>query len=145
MNARRGTSDYSKLCRQDEDAVVRHDQISIIVADNRDSNRRGLRALLSFEPRIMIAGEASNGKEAIQQVDRKHPDLVLMDVHMPVMDGLKATQEIKSSWPAVKVVLYSVNPGYEQEARLAGADYFLVKGSPTITPSEIILSFFPSN
>ena len=68
-----------------------------------------------------------------------------MDVHMPVMDGLKAAQEIKTSWPNVKIVLYSVNPGYEQEARLAGADYFLVKGSPTITPSEIILSFFPTN
>ena len=93
----------------------------------------------------MIAGEATNGKEALQLVGGKHPDLVLMDVHMPVMDGLQATEEIKAAWPLVKVVLYSVNPGYEQAARLAGADYFLVKGSPAVTPSDIILSFFPAN
>jgi DNA-binding NarL/FixJ family response regulator len=62
---------------------------------------------------------------------------------MPVLDGIKATQIIKSAWPAVKVIVYTVFPGYQEEAYRAGADYFLIKGCPGITPTQIILSFFP--
>jgi DNA-binding NarL/FixJ family response regulator len=123
---------------------VDSDEIRIIVVDNRASNRRGLKALLAFEPRIMIVGEAADGEEAVQLVGKDQPDLVLMDIHMPVMDGFKATQMIKSTWPKVKVVLYSVYPGYKEEATLAGADYFMIKGSPGATLPETILSFFPS-
>jgi DNA-binding NarL/FixJ family response regulator len=123
---------------------VGSDEIRIIVVDNRASNRRGLKALLAFEPRIMIVGEAADGEEAVQLVDKDQPDLVLMDIHMPVMDGFKATQMIKSAWPKVKVVLYSVYPGYKEEATLAGADYFMIKGSSGATLPETILSFFPS-
>jgi DNA-binding NarL/FixJ family response regulator len=122
---------------------VKNDEIRMIVVDNRDSNRRGLKALLAFEPSIVIIGEAADGAEAIQLVSNDRPDLVLMDIHMPVLDGLEATRRIKSTWPAVKVVLYSVNPSYRQEATLAGADGFMIKGGPGVTPSEIILSFFP--
>ena len=119
------------------------DEIRIIVVDNRASNRRGLKAVLAFEPRITVVGEAADGKEAVQLISKDHPDLVLMDIQMPVMDGLKATEMIKSSWPGIKVVLYSVYPGYQQEASLAGADYFMIKGSPGTTLPETILSLFP--
>jgi YesN/AraC family two-component response regulator len=122
---------------------MKNDAIKIILADNRASNRRGLKALLAFEPRIEIIGEAGNGKEAVELTDASPPDLVLMDIHMPVLDGLGATQAIKSAHPDVRVVLYSVYPGYEQESILAGADCFLVKGNPNANPTEIILSFFP--
>ena len=91
----------------------------------------------------MIVGEAADGTEAVQLVGKDQPDLVLMDIHMPVMDGLKATQKIKASCPDVKVVLYSVYPGYQEEATQAGADYFMIKGSPDTPLSETILSFFP--
>jgi DNA-binding NarL/FixJ family response regulator len=127
----------------DKDVVVEHDEIRIIVVDNRASNRRGLKALLAFEPRIVIVGEAADGTQAVHLVGMDQPDLVLMDIHMPVMDGLKATQMIKASWPNVKVVLYSVYPGYQEEARLAGADYFMIKGNPDTPLPETILSFFP--
>ena len=119
------------------------DAIRIIIADNRASNRRGLKALLAFEPRIAIIGEASDGKEAVDLVGKEPPHLVLMDIQMPVMDGLKATQKIKSAWPEVKVILYTMYPGYEKEAKLAGADYFLIKGSLEASPTQIILAFFP--
>jgi DNA-binding NarL/FixJ family response regulator len=127
----------------DKDEVVESDEIRIIVVDNRASNRRGLKAVLAFEPRISIVGEAADGTEAVQLVGKDQPDLVLMDIHMPGMDGLKATQKIKATWPVVKVVLYSVYPNYQEEARLAGADCFLIKGNPDTPLPETILSFFP--
>jgi DNA-binding NarL/FixJ family response regulator len=131
------------LIPYDKDALVAGDKIKIILADNRASNRRGLKALLAFEPRISVIGEASDGREALQLVTLEHPDLVLMDIQMPHMDGLHAARQIKSSWPDVKVILYTMYPGYEEEAMQAGADYFMIKGSPGEIPSEIILSFFP--
>ena len=122
---------------------MKSDKIKVLLADNRASNRRGLKALLSFEPGIVVIGEAADGREAIQLVDKKKPDVVLMDVQMPVMDGLKATEKIKSKWPKVKVILYTMYPGYEEDAKLAGADYFLIKGTPGATQVHIIQSFFP--
>jgi DNA-binding NarL/FixJ family response regulator len=118
-------------------------EISVIIADDQIATRRALKALLAFEPRIVVIGEAANGREAIQLVGEKQPDLLLIDVHMPVLDGLKATQKIKSVWPDVKVVVYTMFPGYQEEAYRAGADYFLIKGSPGVSPPQIILSFFP--
>ena len=117
--------------------------IKVILADDLASTRRALKALLAFEERIVILGEASNGVEAIELVGEKKPDLVLMDVQMPVMDGLIATHEIKSNWPEVKVVIYTLFPGYQEEAYQAGADYFLIKGCSGVSPTQIILSFFP--
>jgi DNA-binding NarL/FixJ family response regulator len=124
-------------------AGVENGEINVIIADDEASTRRALKALLEFEPRIVISGEASNGKDAVRLVGERQPDLVLMDVHMPVEDGLQATREIKAAWPAVKVVVYTMFPNHSQEAYAAGADYFLIKGSPGLSPSEIILSFFP--
>jgi DNA-binding NarL/FixJ family response regulator len=65
-----------------------------------------------------------------------------MDVHMPVLDGVQATAKIKNTWPHVKVVLYSIHPDYEHEVDQSGADYFMIKGSPEVSPAEVILSFF---
>jgi DNA-binding NarL/FixJ family response regulator len=129
----------------DRGTTVNNDEIKVIIADDLRSTRRALKAVLAFEPRILILGESANGEDAIQLVGEKQPDLVLMDVHMPVLDGIKATQIIKTSWPYIKVVVYTVFPGYQEEAYRAGADYFLIKGGPGITPAQIILSFFPLN
>jgi DNA-binding NarL/FixJ family response regulator len=122
---------------------VEDHKIRVIISDDQVSTRRALSAVLVFEPRIVIIGEAGNGNEAIRLVGELKPDLVLMDVQMPVMDGLKATQQIKSQWPEIKVVVYTMFPGYQAEAYQSGADYFLIKGSLGLTPSQIILSFFP--
>jgi len=122
---------------------VKSDEIRVIIADNRASTRRGLKALLAFEPRIVIVGEAANGEDAIHLVGEKQPDVVVMDVHMPVMDGLQATRKIKSTWPDVKVIVYTMYPGYDEETRQVRADYFLIKGDAKIAPAQIILSFFP--
>jgi DNA-binding NarL/FixJ family response regulator len=133
---------WVKTLKNDGVAVI-IEEIRIIIADDQASTRRALKALLAFEPRISIVGEAGNGKEAIQLVGERQPDLILMDVHMPVLDGLKATQTIKSAWPQIKVIVYTMFPGYQEEAYRAGADYFLIKGSPGVTPAQIICSLFP--
>ena len=117
--------------------------IRVILVDDLASTRRALKALFAFESRIEIIGEASDGVEALQLVEHKQPDLVLMDVRMPVMDGLKATEKIKAAWPHIRVVLYTMFPGYQEEAYRAGADFFLIKGCSGVTPSHVILSFFP--
>jgi DNA-binding NarL/FixJ family response regulator len=122
---------------------VDDNKIKVIIVDDQASTRRALMALFIYEPRIEIIGEAGNGSEAVKLVGEKKPDLVLIDVQMPVMDGLTATQKIKALFPDIKVVVYTMFPGYQAEAYQAGADYFLIKGSLGFTPSQIILSFFP--
>ncbi len=117
--------------------------IRVIIADDQIATRRALKALFIFEPRIEIIGEACNGAEAIRLVGEMQPDLVLMDVEMPVMDGLKATQKIKADWPDVKVVVFTIYSTYREEAYRVGADYFMIKGSSDLSPSQRILSFFP--
>jgi DNA-binding NarL/FixJ family response regulator len=117
--------------------------IRVILVDDLASTRRALKALFAFESRIEIIGEASNGEEALQLVEDKQPDLVLMDVRMPVMDGLIATGKIKAAWPDIRIVLYTMFPDYQEQAYQAGADFFLIKGCAGVTPSHVILSFFP--
>lgn len=101
----------------------------LIVEDNSRA-RRALKALISQQSEVQVTAEAANGREAIQTINGQIPDLVLMDVRMPVMNGLDATRVIKSKWPQVKVVILSMYPDYQPEAMQAGADAFLVKGSP---------------
>ncbi len=110
--------------------------VRIIIADDQRPARLGLQALISLIPRIEIVGEASNGEEAIALVAAEQPDVVVMDIEMPVMDGLAATQAIKQQWPAVRVVAMTVDPKYRAAAIAAGADTFLLKGAD----SDVLLN-----
>jgi DNA-binding NarL/FixJ family response regulator len=123
--------------------TVTGNKIRIILADDQVSTRRALKALFTYEPRIEVIGEVGDGKEAFRLVGELQPDLILLDVKMPSMDGIEATQRIKSAWPMVKIVVYTLYPDFQQEAYLAGADYFLIKGSQGFSPSQVILSLFP--
>jgi DNA-binding NarL/FixJ family response regulator len=100
----------------------------VLVADDQRPTRQGLRALLAFMPDVQWVGEAADGCEAVVLVAQQRPDVVLMDVRMPVMDGLEATRRIKSRQPGVKVIMLSMYAEYQTEALAAGADTFLVKG-----------------
>jgi len=104
------------------------ERIRLLIADDRPRSRHGMRALLTTWPRFDIVGEATDGQEAIRLVEQCQPDVVLIDVRMPLLDGLAATRLIKSRWPAVRVVVLSLYPFYRAEALAAGADAFLVKG-----------------
>jgi DNA-binding NarL/FixJ family response regulator len=105
-------------------------QTRVLIADDRARSRSGMRALLDLQPEIEVVGEAADGRETVRLVEERQPDVVLMDVKMPVMDGLEATRRIKEQWPEVRVVLLTIHPGYRAEALAAGADAFLVKGCP---------------
>lgn len=118
-------------------------QIDVLIADDQLKTRRGLRALLRFDAFINLIWEARDGETAMKIVSEVKPDLVIMDVQMPVLDGIEATRGIKKSWPGVKVVVFSMYPYYKQEALAAGADYFLVKGEKKHSIQEVIHSLFP--
>jgi DNA-binding NarL/FixJ family response regulator len=103
-------------------------RIRALIVDDRPRSRQGLRALLVTWSEIEVVGEASNGAEALQLVERLRPDVVLMDARMPVMDGLEATRRIRCRWPQINVIVLTMYPDYRQRALAAGACTFLVKG-----------------
>lgn len=73
-------------------------------------------------------GEAADGRQAVDMVAQCRPDVVLMDVRMPAMDGLESTRVIKGRWPEIRVVILTLYDGHRADAMAAGADGFLVKG-----------------
>jgi DNA-binding NarL/FixJ family response regulator len=103
----------------------------VLIADDMRPTRQGLHALLAVMPDVECVGEAVNGQEAVDLVTERRPDVVLMDVHMPVMDGLEATRLIKSQRPEVRVIMLTMYAEYQIEALAAGADIFLDKGGPS--------------
>ena len=112
---------------------------NIMVVEDNSRARCALAAYISLQDGIQIAAEASNGLEAISKIKRSPPDIVLMDMQMPVMDGLEATKIIKKRWPWVKVIVLTMYQHYQPEAFSAGADAFLVKGCPV---TELISTIF---
>ncbi len=100
----------------------------LIIADDSPHARHGERAVLSIQPGIEVVGEAADGEEAIRLVQSVQPDGVILDIRMPVMNGLQATRLIKRRWPGIKVVVLSLYASYREEALATGADAFLVKG-----------------
>src|SRR5215218_690000 len=104
----------------------------LLLADDHELVRAGLRHMLSREQDLEVVGEATNGLEAVELCRRLKPDLVLMDVRMPQMDGLKAMRTIKAEQPEVCVLVVSTyeNPEYMFEALKAGAAGYVLKSSP---------------
>ena len=104
--------------------------IRVLLVDDHTILREGVRALLANEPEIVVVGEAGDGQEALDKVESLHPDIVLMDMVMPRMNGLEATGHIKRQHPEVKVLILSMydDDEYVQQVIQAGASGYLLKG-----------------
>ena len=105
------------------------EKIRVMIVDDVSETRENVRKLLQFESDVEVVGVARTGKEAIQVSQDLHPDVVLMDINMPDMDGISATEAIRAKQPAVQVVILSVqgDQNYMRRAMLAGARDFLTK------------------
>jgi len=104
--------------------------IRVLLVDDHTILREGVRALLAGEPEIVVVGEAADGQEAVEKVDKLLPDIVLMDMVMPRMNGLEATSRIKQKHDDVKVLILSMydDDEYVQQVIQAGASGYVLKG-----------------
>jgi DNA-binding NarL/FixJ family response regulator len=109
---------------------------SVLIADDQALVRVGLRKILEAEPNTTVAGEAADGEEAIAEARRLRPDLVLMDIRMPVLDGIEATRRIVRARPATRVLMLTTFglDSYVYDSLRAGASGFMLKDAP---PEEI--------
>ena len=111
--------------------------IRFLIADDHELVRRGLRGMLEREPDFEVVGEARDGREAVELCRSLSPNLVLMDMRMPGMDGLSATSTIKKEHPEIGVVMVTMheNRDYIHEALRAGAAGYILKDA---TRDELI-------
>ncbi len=105
------------------------ERIRVLLADDHAIVRRGIRALMATEPNLEVVGEAENGRVAVEEAKRVRPDVVLMDLEMPEMDGIEATRRIMAEQPEAKVVVLTSFATDEKvfPAIKAGAKGYLLK------------------
>lgn len=102
--------------------------IRLLIADDNAATRAATIALLQTSAQAVAIWEAANGEEAVQLAESIQPDVILMDVQMPKLDGIQATRRIKQCWPAIRIVVLTMYLNYQAAALAAGADAFLLKG-----------------
>jgi DNA-binding NarL/FixJ family response regulator len=107
--------------------------ISLLLVDDQNLIRQGLKALLELEPDLVVVGEAENGAIAIDRVQELQPNVVLMDIRMPVMDGVTATKEICQQFPDVNILVLTTfdDDTYVTTAIKNGAKGYLLKDTPS--------------
>ncbi len=111
--------------------------VQVILADDHTMVRKGLRALLDEAGHIEVVAEAQNGHDVLELVDELHPDVVVMDISMPQLNGLEATRRLRASYPETKVVILTMHldEEYILQSLHAGAHGYLVKQS---APKELV-------
>ena len=106
--------------------------VKVLIVDDARQVREELETVLTLTTGIEVVGQAANGLEAVQLTKTLHPDVVLLDLEMPVLDGYEAARKIRTHCPCVYLVALTVH-GYEEaryKALQAGVDIFMVKGAP---------------
>jgi len=107
--------------------------IKLLLVDDRDSFREGLATLLATEPDLEIVGQADNGNTAIALTEKLQPDVILMDIQMPICDGVTATREIVARYPWMRILVLTTfdDDEYIGQSLQAGAKGYLLKRKPT--------------
>ncbi len=110
---------------------VHMEKISLFIVDDSPGLRNIIKEILEKDPDMKIAGEAADGLEAVTNIKSSNPDLVLMDIWMPKMNGLAATRQLKQEMPELKIIVLTIfdSPEYREAARKSGANGFLRKSS----------------
>ena len=118
--------------------------IQLLLADDQSLVREGLSSLLSAQPDLEVVGQAENGRQAIDLVRTLRPDVVLMDIRMPVMDGVAATQILQRDFPDVKVLILTTfaDDDYLRQALRCGARGYLLKDTPATELAAAIRATF---
>ncbi len=108
------------------------DEITCLIVDDHEVVREGLRLALSRSPRIRVIGEASDGKSAVTLTERRRPDVVIMDLRMPDMDGLEATEQILAKTPEVAILIFTAygERSLMQRGLESGARGYILKETP---------------
>jgi DNA-binding NarL/FixJ family response regulator len=122
-----------------------HPTIRIIIADDHAFVRKSFRRLLKLQPRLKLVAEAENGSEAVALVEKHRPDLVVMDISMPVMNGIEATRIISTRFPGTKVIVFTAHTDecYLNNACQAGACCCLSKTCGSEKFFKAITDCFP--
>ena len=112
----------------------------IVIADDHALIRHGLRVLFETQKGWIVSGEATNGREAVELATNLQPDLLVLDISMPEMNGLQAASKIRELLPAMKIVILSMHdsPQAQKEALRAGADAFLTKTAEPAVMFKVI-------
>lgn len=116
-------------------------EIHILLADDHALVRQGLRALLEAEEKFKVVGEAGEGLEAIAMVEQLKPDVVILDLMMPILNGLEATRQLSKQYPHTKTIILSMydDEGFVLEALRNGASGYVLKDS---TSNDLILAIY---
>ena len=116
--------------------------INVLLADDHTILRDGLAAILSQRENFTVVGQAGNGREAVRLCREKHPDIVVMDINMPELNGVEATRQIQLDWPEIQVIILSMYATKEHiyQAFQAGARGYLLKETSGLEVVDAILA-----
>ena len=125
----------------------------ILIVDDHEAVRQGVRAILSSRNDIEVCGEAANGQEAIDEALELRPDLIILDINMPILGGISAAKEIKARLPQVLILLFSMHQSNQlvREAKLLGVQGYINKsqaGAMLLNAVDAVSrmqTFFPSS
>lgn len=141
--ARPSGSRLAEVEQEKEQPAGKNGRLRVLVVDDHAIVRQGIASVLGTDERIEVVGQAGDGLEALELIEQVRPDLVVMDLNMPRMNGIEATQEIRRRWPNIVVVGLSVqdDEGTERAVLAAGAQAFLPKSGDSGRMISVITGF----
>jgi DNA-binding NarL/FixJ family response regulator len=126
---------------------VQKDQITVLLVEDNGSYRRSLKVLVESDGEIEVIGQGKNGLEAVRLNKTLHPDVIVMDIAMPLMNGLQATERIMEHSPKTRILILSAHPDpeYIKQAVICGASGYLIKQSSTHVLAQAVREVFDGN